>query len=131
MDSEQRVKETAFDDGRMASELLSIAMSAEADEPELIDGDGFRALRQASEHFRMRAKLEGVPNPILGPRVHPDANVDMRYTLVEAGVSELVRIFREVTPQGRELSLALTNLEQAGLWALAGIGRDKSSGGTG
>ena len=74
------------------------------------------------------------PHPaetLFGPRVHPDKNVDQRYTLVEAGVSELVRIFREVTPQGRELSLALTNLEQAGLWALAGIGRDKSSGGTG
>ena len=130
MDSEQRLK-PALDDGRIASALLGIAMNAEKLLVDNVDAEEIAALRQASEHFRMRRKLEGVPNPILGPRVHPDKNVDQRYTLVEAGVSELVRIFREVTPQGRELSLALTNLEQAGLWALAGIGRDKSSGGTG
>ena len=72
-----------------------------------------------------------VTRPLLGPRVHPDKNVELRYALVEAGVEELVRIFREAAPEGRELSLALTNLEQAGLWALAAIGRDKSSIGTG
>ncbi len=71
------------------------------------------------------------PAPLFGPREHPDVNVDMRYALVEAGVAELVRIVKEVTPPGRERSLALTNLEQAGLWALCAIGRDPGSSGTG
>ena len=71
------------------------------------------------------------PVPLFGAREHPDANVDMRYTLIEAGVAELVRIVKEVAPSSRERSLALTNLEQAGLWALCAIARDRSSSGTG
>jgi len=69
--------------------------------------------------------------PMLSPREHPDENVDMRFALVEAAIQETVRIFEEVCPEGRERALAVTNLEQAGLWALCAIGRDRTSHGTG
>ena len=151
MDSEQRVNinQTVvtheigrqFSDAELASDLMALSLGIHAD---MIGGrfddddqrheDAMRhekVLYRAAEHFRARVKLEGAKNPILGPRVHPDAGVDMRYTLVESGVAELVRIFEQVAPAGRELSVALTHLETAGLWALAAVARDPSSSGTG
>jgi len=133
MDSEQRVAAHLIEmpDNVVAAELMALVLGMdrgeEPDDPE----QTITAVRKALAVFSSRARMDRVERPLFGLREHPDAAVEMRYELVESGVSELVRIVKEVTPPGREQSLALTNLEQAGLWALCAIGRDKTSGGTG
>ena len=145
MDSEQRVdaSQIQMPDNQVADELTRMLVGWEDDVRALrrdtyhevehppAAGPRIDAVRRAIAHFSSRAQMERVDRPLFGPREHPDAAVELRYSFVEAGVSELVRIVKEVTPPGREQSLALTNLEQAGLWALCAIGRDKTSGGTG
>lgn len=62
---------------------------------------------------------------------HPDRNVDMRVALVEGAIAQVLDTLKQVCPDGRELSVAKTHLETAGLWALAAIARDPTSNGTG
>jgi hypothetical protein len=48
-----------------------------------------------------------------------------RYQTVRAYGKELAEIINEVCPDSREKSLALTNLEQAVMWANAAIARNE------
>lgn len=52
-----------------------------------------------------------------------DPNVDLTYELVRLGAVEFERILESQVPAGRELALAKTKLEEALLWALAGVAR--------
>lgn len=71
------------------------------------------------------------PIRLLTEEKHPDANVQDRYLLVQEATSEYLNILDATCPPGREHALARTNVEQAALWALAAITRDRRSGGTG
>lgn len=46
-----------------------------------------------------------------------------KYTAIRAKAKELAEMIVELVPESREQSLALTNLEQAVMWANAGIAR--------
>lgn len=46
-----------------------------------------------------------------------------KYEALRAKAKELAYLIKEMTPTGREQSLAMTNLEQAVFWANAGIAR--------
>jgi hypothetical protein len=48
-----------------------------------------------------------------------------RYEAVRAKAKELAHLIDEQVPNGREKSLAMTNLEQAVMWANAGIARNE------
>ncbi|MEC4565518.1 hypothetical protein L8C07_06130 [Paenibacillus sp. CMAA1739] len=47
-----------------------------------------------------------------------------KYELIRSKAKEAAYLFDELVPNGREKSLALTNLEQAVFWANAGIARN-------
>jgi len=49
-----------------------------------------------------------------------------KYTAIRAKAKELAEMIVELVPESREQSLALTNLEQAVMWANAGIARNES-----
>lgn len=56
---------------------------------------------------------------------HPAAgNKAAAYQAIRAKALDLAEFLNITVPDGRELSLALTNLEQAVMWANAGIARD-------
>ena len=48
-----------------------------------------------------------------------------RYTQIREKAKELALLIVDVTPQSREQSLALTNLEQTVMWANASIARNE------
>lgn len=48
-----------------------------------------------------------------------------KYTAIRAKAKELAEMIVELVPESREQSLALTNLEQAVMWANAGIARNE------
>lgn len=48
-----------------------------------------------------------------------------KYTAIRAKAKELAEMIVELVPLSREQSLALTNLEQAVMWANAGIARNE------
>ena len=47
-----------------------------------------------------------------------------KHGLLSDAFTELATLVRDTCPQGREQSLALTNLEQAKFWASAGVARN-------
>ena len=48
-----------------------------------------------------------------------------KYTAIRDKAKELAEMIVELVPESREQSLALTNLEQAVMWANAGIARNE------
>lgn len=48
-----------------------------------------------------------------------------KYTAIRDKAKELAEMIVELAPESREQSLALTNLEQAVMWANAGIARNE------
>jgi hypothetical protein len=59
-------------------------------------------------------------------RYHPPiGDQEDRYALLRAKAREVAELVLELVPPSRERSLALTNLEQAGFWANAGIARNE------
>lgn len=55
----------------------------------------------------------------------PKGDQPERYSLLRMHGSDLARILNENCPPSRELSLAMTNLEQAIFWANAAIARNE------
>lgn len=57
---------------------------------------------------------------------HPADTKDkqMAHSLVRVRCLELAQFLNDTVPEGREKSLAITNLEQAMMWANAAIARD-------
>lgn len=53
----------------------------------------------------------------------PTGDQPALYTELRDRFRSLAQLVREVTPGGREQSLAITHLEQAVMWANAGIAR--------
>ena len=54
----------------------------------------------------------------------PVGNQSMAYEAIRSGAREYAHFLNRTVPDGRELSLALTHLEEAVFWANAGIARD-------
>lgn len=80
------------------------------------------------------------PNPIFPPKgaSAQDADLDNRFTYhppkegqperyvkIREAARQLAQTIVELTPQSREQSVALTNLEQATFWANAAIARNE------
>lgn len=55
----------------------------------------------------------------------PKQNQPERYIKIRGTAKELAMLIKELTPDSREQSLALTNLEQAVMWANAAIARNE------
>lgn len=55
----------------------------------------------------------------------PKADQPARYTELRDAAKALAEKFSDLAPASRELSLALTNLEQAVMWANAAIARNE------
>ena len=55
----------------------------------------------------------------------PKPDQPEKYTAIRAKAKELAEMIVELVPESREQSLALTNLEQAVMWANAGIARNE------
>jgi hypothetical protein len=55
----------------------------------------------------------------------PTADQPARYTLIRNLAGDLARLICEQVPDSRERSIALTNIEQAVMWANAGIARNE------
>ena len=55
----------------------------------------------------------------------PKGDQAERYTTIRSAANEVAATFNEFCPQSRELSLAMTNLEQAVFWANAAIARNE------
>lgn len=55
----------------------------------------------------------------------PKENQPMRYEEIRQRAKELAESLVALCPESRELSLALTNLEQAVMWANASIARNE------
>lgn len=55
----------------------------------------------------------------------PKENQPMRYEEIRQRAKELAESLVAICPESRELSLALTNLEQAVMWANASIARNE------
>jgi len=53
----------------------------------------------------------------------PDEDQAERYKILRAAAKDLAELMARYCPDSRELSLALTNLEQASMWANAAIAR--------
>lgn len=58
----------------------------------------------------------------------PQPGQPQRYTALRGQAKELAESILRLTPQSREQSLALTNLEQAIFWANAAIARNEKGG---
>ena len=54
----------------------------------------------------------------------PTGNQPAAYEAIRAGAREYALFLNRTVPDGRELSLALTHLEESVFWANAGIARD-------
>ena len=48
-----------------------------------------------------------------------------RYEQIRGKAKEFARLIAELTPASREQSLAMTNLEQTVMWAIAAIARNE------
>ncbi len=55
----------------------------------------------------------------------PKDDQPTRYEAIRAKAKELATLIVETSPASREQSLAITNLEQAIMWANAGIARNE------
>ena len=55
----------------------------------------------------------------------PKAGQPEKYTKMRESAKHLAHLILELTPESREQSLALTNLEQAVFWANAAIARNE------
>lgn len=55
----------------------------------------------------------------------PKGDQQERYTALRAKAKELADLIAEIVPASREQSVAITNLEQAMMWANAGIARNE------
>lgn len=55
----------------------------------------------------------------------PKDNQPERYQLIRNSAKEFANLLVDNCPQSRELSLAITNLEQAVMWANAAIARNE------
>lgn len=55
----------------------------------------------------------------------PKNDQNERYTKLRDKAKELANLIDELCPDSREKSLALTNLEQASMWANASIARNE------
>jgi len=53
----------------------------------------------------------------------PNSNVAAMHGYVREAAHEMMMAVTELVPEGRELSLALTKIEEAMMWANAGIAR--------
>lgn len=53
----------------------------------------------------------------------PKADQPQKYTALRSKGLELAQLIEEMVPEGREQSLALTKIEEAVMWANAGIAR--------
>ena len=51
------------------------------------------------------------------------AGVD-RHAELSAAFADIMKVVSEVVPEGREQSIVFTNLEQAKMWASAGVARN-------
>lgn len=105
--------------------------------------------RKAEEEGRLRERHivplpgqttggSGDPRAIIHARIDndftyhaPTPSMILTFALLRARARELARTIAEVVPPGREQSLALTELEQAIMWANAGIARQAPSEPTG
>lgn len=58
----------------------------------------------------------------------PIRNQPERYELIRAKAKELAETLSALCPESRELSLAMTNLEQSVFWANASIARNEKEG---
>lgn len=54
----------------------------------------------------------------------PTEDKASKYPIIRDKAKELAYIIKELVPNGREQSLALTKLEEVVMWANAGISRD-------
>lgn len=54
----------------------------------------------------------------------PDEDQAARYTIIRQTAKDFASLILRYTPESREQSLALTNLEQAVFWANASIARN-------
>lgn len=55
----------------------------------------------------------------------PKAGQTERYQAIRIEAKKLARLFEKQCPESRERSLAMTNLEQAVMWANASIARNE------
>jgi hypothetical protein len=55
----------------------------------------------------------------------PNASQIVKYQEIRAKAKELAELLNEFCPDSREKSLAITNLEQAVMWANASIARNE------
>ena len=55
----------------------------------------------------------------------PKGDQQERYELIRDAVKTLAKLYVGYAPESRELSLALTNLEQSQFWANAAIARNE------
>ncbi len=51
--------------------------------------------------------------------------VEESHSTVRYNTNQLIKLFRDVVPSGREQSVAITKLEEAMMWANAGIARNQ------
>lgn len=55
----------------------------------------------------------------------PKGDQPERYQIIRKNAKDLAMLFDELCPESREKSLAMTNLEQAVMWANASIARNE------
>lgn len=58
----------------------------------------------------------------------PISDQSERYEEIRGSAKQLAKLFMLTCPRSRELSLALTNLEQSVMWANASIARNETEG---
>jgi hypothetical protein len=58
----------------------------------------------------------------------PHGDQAKRYESIRLSIGDVASYLQSVCPQSRELSLALTKLEEAGMWANAAIARNEKQG---
>jgi len=71
---------------------------------------GFFISAKIENNFNYHAPKEGQPE---------------KYTAIREKAKELANVIEELCPNSREKSLAMTNLEQAMMWANASIARNE------
>lgn len=69
-----------------------------------------RVLAQIENNFKYHTPIAGQPD---------------RYTRLRAAAADLAMLIATNTPESREQSVALTNLEEAVMWANAAIARNE------
>lgn len=55
----------------------------------------------------------------------PKGNQQMKYETIRSQAKILAEVFEDLCPDSREKSLAITNLEEAVMWANAAIARNE------